>query len=114
MMRNTVEFMLFYHLFDQQVMFSYFQYFSLVKHSLFFRHAVKSPFSIHQNQSSLGKGTKAGVAKRLMISTEMQTFMKDSKSSRKAAGIPGTVEEFWDDGVMGWRLWMIARIFGED
>jgi hypothetical protein len=49
-----------------------------------------------------------------MISTEMQTFMKDSKSSRKAAGIPGTVEEFWDDGVMGWRLWMIARIFGED
>ena len=59
-------------------------------------------------------GTKAGVAKRLMISSEMQTFMKDSKSSRKAAGIPG----WWDGwGWMGMGMdrmcWMVARILGE-
>ena len=40
------------------------------------------------------QGTKAGQAKSAMISTEMQTFITDSKSSRKAAGSPsrGAVE----------------------
>lgn len=34
------------------------------------------------------RDAKACQAKRLRINKEMQTFMKDSKSSRKAAGIP--------------------------
>ena len=34
------------------------------------------------------RDAKACQAKRLKINKEMQTFMKDSKSSRKAAGIP--------------------------
>ena len=42
----------------------------------------------HLSPKDSRRDAKACQAKRLKISKEMQTFMKDSKSSRKAAGIP--------------------------
>ena len=51
-----------------------------------YAHFLTGPTSLPPKDSR--RDAKACQAKRLKINKEMQTFMKDSKSSRKAAGIP--------------------------
>lgn len=47
-----------------------------------------APFLTGPPPKDSRRDARACQAKRLKINKEMQTFMKDSKSSRKAAGIP--------------------------